>query len=102
MKKLFISQPMRGKTDEEISAQRNEMIAMAGDLFGEVEAIESFFAGLKVEAKNKPLHMLGLSLIELAEADIAMFAPGWENARGCKLEHDCALAYGIDVIFDQW
>ena len=44
MKKLFISQPMRGKTDEEILAEREKAVASAEKLLGEkVEVIDSFF-----------------------------------------------------------
>ena len=35
MKKLFISQPMRGKTDEEIKAERAKAIEAASELVGE-------------------------------------------------------------------
>ena len=38
------------------------------------------------------------SLQLLAKADIAYFAPGWEDARGCKIENTCAKEYGIQVI----
>ena len=44
MKKLFISQPMRGKTDEEILAERADAVQAARDALGEeVEVIDSFF-----------------------------------------------------------
>lgn len=44
MKKLFISQPMRGKTDEEIKEERAKAIEKASELVGEpVEVIDSFF-----------------------------------------------------------
>ena len=44
MKKLFISQPMAGKTDEEIKETRKKAIEYAELLLGEkVEVIESFF-----------------------------------------------------------
>lgn len=36
--------------------------------------------------------------MRLAEADIAYFAKGWQYARGCKIEYECALKYGIKVI----
>lgn len=46
MKKLFISQPMRGKTEEEILAVRAQAIQTAERTLGEeVEVIDSFFAG---------------------------------------------------------
>ena len=44
------------------------------------------------------LEYLGESLKLLAKADIAYFAPGWNKARGCKIEHQCALEYGIHTI----
>ena len=44
MKKLFISQPMRGKTDKEILAVREKAIKSAEKQVGEpVEVIDSFF-----------------------------------------------------------
>ena len=33
-----------------------------------------------------------------AEADAAVFAKGWEEARGCRIEHEICLAYGIDIV----
>lgn len=99
MKKLFISQPMRGKTDEEILAVRKKAIESAEKLVGEpVEVIDSFFQAAPVDAK--PLWFLGKSLELLATADVAYFAKGWQEARGCKIENACAIEYGIAVIED--
>lgn len=97
MKKLFISQPMNGKTDEEILAEREKAIAEAQKMVGEpVEVIESFFQSAPVDAR--PLWFLGKSLELLSTADVAYFAAGWQDARGCKIEHTCAVEYGIDRI----
>ena len=99
MKKLFISQPMRGKTDEEILAVREEAIASAEKYLGEkVEVIDSFFQGAPADAK--PLWFLGKSIELLAGADLAFFAKGWKHARGCRAERYCALEYGIAFIED--
>lgn len=35
----------------------------------------------------------------LAEADIVYFCPDWEDARGCKIERQCAVEYGIERIY---
>ena len=44
MKKLFISQPMRGKSDEDILTERKKAIESAEKAIGEpVEVIDSFF-----------------------------------------------------------
>lgn len=96
MKKLFISQPMRGKTDETILAERSNAIQAVTDSLGEpVEVIDSFFGTSNM---SHPLEYLGESLKLLATADIAYFACGWRKARGCKIEHACAEAYGIHHI----
>ncbi len=97
MKRLFISQPMRGKSNEEILAVRSDAIEAAKDVVGEeVEVIDSFFENAPVDAK--PLWFLGKSLELLATADVAYFARGWNEARGCKIEHLCATEYGIHTI----
>lgn len=100
MKKLFISQPMRGRTDEQILAERKKAVEKAIEIMGEpVEVLDTYFEDFKLaKGKNIPLQYLSKSISFLAEADVAYFAKGWENARGCKIEHDCAVAYGIKVI----
>lgn len=99
MKKLFISQPMRGKTDEEILEVRAKAIQSAERELGEeVEVIDSFIKGAPAAAR--PLWFLGESIKLLAKADVAYFAEGWEDARGCKIEHECAIEYGILTIED--
>lgn len=99
MKKLFISQPMKGKTDEEILAVREQAIKSAKDMLGEdVEVIDSFFQNAPADAR--PLWFLGKSLELLSTADVAYFAKGWEEARGCRIENTCAIEYGIAVIED--
>ena len=97
MKRLFISQPMRGKTDDEILAERSNAIQAAKDSVNdEIEVIDSFFQNAPADAK--PLWYLGESLKLLATADVAYFAPGWNKARGCIIENLCAKEYGIHTI----
>lgn len=99
MKRLFISQPMRNKTDEEILSVRARAIESAERNFGEkVEVIDSFFQNAHVDAN--PLWFLAKSLELLSTADVAYFAKGWEEARGCRIENTCAIEYGIYVICD--
>ena len=99
-KKIFISQPMKGKTDDFIREEREKAIALAKERIGEeAEVLDTFFQDFNAsEAKNKPLAFLARSLSFLADADVAVFASGWADARGCRIEHQCAVDYGIDVI----
>lgn len=97
-KKVFISQPMKDKTDEEILNERARMTEVVIEKYPdeEVEFLDTFFQNAPHEAK--PLWFLAKSLEFLSSADVAVFAPGWEDYRGCRIEHTCAVEYGIDVI----
>ena len=97
MKKLFISQPMNGKTDEEIIHERNVAIRRAKAVIKEdVQVIDSFF--VKAPIETNPLWFLSESIEFLSTADIAYFAVGWDKARGCKIEHEVCKQYGIPTI----
>ena len=102
MKKLFISQPMRGLTDEEILKAREEFKNRVEKIIEEpLELINSFFEDYPGEIiKSLPVWYLGKSIQFLSQADIAYFGGDWRNARGCKIEYEIANAYGIKVIKD--
>ena len=98
MIKIFISQPMKDKTNEQIEAERKRAVeTIKKEYFDdEVEIIDSFFKGAPHDAK--PLWFLGKSFELLSTADVAYFIKGWDKYRGCKMEHTAALEYGIRVI----
>ena len=96
--KIFISQPMRGKTKEEILSVRQLAIEEAERELGErVEVIESYFEDAPNDG-NVPLWHLGKSSVLLSSADAVYFAKGWEDARGCRIERICAEQYGVRII----
>ena len=98
MPKIFISQPMNGKTNEEIKNERNYIIDKLRENES-VEIIDSFFKDKPYEAS--PLWYLGESIKLMSESDIVFFCNGWQTARGCQIEHDCALEYGIDTMYEE-
>lgn len=87
---------MGGRSDDEINAERRRVIEIARQQFGEVDVLETFFSNFGPAAK--PLDYLARSIEFLAKADVAIFAPGWQAARGCRIEHQCAVDYGILVM----
>ena len=97
MIRLFISQPMSGRTDDEILTERHNAITIVKMLLGnEIEVLDTFFTDFDQNAK--PLSYLARSIDILAKAGIACFVRGWEYSRGCKIEYQCAINYGIPVI----
>lgn len=94
--KIFISQPMGGLTDEQIQQERTALIRCAEKQLGEpVEPLDTVF---DFGPDAKPLEYLARSIEHLAKADMAVFSPRWRYARGCRIEHQCAVDYGIHIL----
>ena len=105
--KAMISQPMAGKTDAEIVETRKKAIAKLKSLGYEV--INTLFTdewyGKKAMEERGvvqvPLCFLAKSLENMSLCHAAYFAKGWENARGCRIEHDAAAAYGVKILYEE-
>ena len=97
MTKVFISQPMKDKTEQEILEERTTMFQLAKESFPDAELIDSYFDDYKPSTGKVGLKYLAKTLELLAGADVAYFAPGWDEARGCRIENECAIKYGIEV-----
>lgn len=95
--KLFISQPMRDKTDEQIKAERTKAVLEVMKQIKPIEVIDSFFEQAPTEAT--PLWYLGESIKLLGEADVVYFCKDWEKYNGCTIEHECAVRYGKKCIY---
>lgn len=94
--KVFISSPMRGKAYEELIKERQQIIAEIEPLIPtDVEFINSI---VKSPTDHPPLWYLGTALQMLSGADMAVFYRGWDKARGCKIEYQCAKEYGIPTL----
>ena len=101
MKKVFISQPMNGLSDLQIKQDKERVIEglyNEGYKPDEIVVIDSFIEETAPDNVNSGLWYLGKSLKLLSDADIAVFAKGWRNARGCQIEFKCAKEYGISYI----
>lgn len=48
---------------------------------------------------NKPLFFLAESLKTMSTCDAVFFCEGWEDARGCIIEHEAAKRYGLDIYY---
>ncbi len=102
--KIFIAQPMRYKSDDEIMVERLAIIEKLENVIfkgRDINILNSYMDDFtESDYKNKSLNYLGRSIQLLSEADYVYFAAGWEGARGCHIEHECAEKYGIKIIED--
>lgn len=104
--KAMLSQPMAGKTEQEIIETREKAIKKLEEMGYEV--VNTLFTDewyspenmKKRGVVNIPLCFLAKSLENMSLCDVAYFCNGWEVARGCRIEHDAAMAYGVKIIHE--
>lgn len=107
MKKAMLSQPMAGLSEEEIVGTREMAIDILESMGYEV--VNTLFTDEwynKEQMENRgvvqiPLCFLAKSLENMSLCHAVYFCKGWEKARGCRIEHDAAKAYGLEIIYEK-
>jgi hypothetical protein len=96
MKKLFISCPMKGRTEENIKNSMSRMHKIAELVFDQkLEAIDTYIPNEAPDGVNRGVWYLGESIKRMAAADY-FIGIGWSEVfKGCKIEREAANAYGI-------
>lgn len=98
--KVFISQPMKNKTNDEILKERENIKTVATNyihfIYGKKNKI-IFIDSFQKDKDETALYLLGESIKMLSEADIAFFPENYQVYRGCNIEYKCAKEYGIRV-----
>lgn len=89
--KLMISQPMRGKTNEQIREERAELVKQL-EAEGH-EVVDTVFEEAPAD-EDMAIYMLSQSIRYIGKVDGVVFMPGWNMARGCRIEYDVAISYG--------
>ena len=106
LKKAMFSQPMAGKSNEEIIATREKAIKVLKEKGFEI--VNTLFTDEWYSKEQMvergviqiPLCFLAKSLENMSLCHAVYFCKGWENARGCKIEHEAAKAYGLEIIYE--
>ena len=105
--KAMLSQPMAEKPEEEIIKTREEAIkALKNKGYEIVNTLftDEWYSQKKMKERGVvqiPLCFLAKSLENMSLCHAAYFCKGWENARGCRLEHEAAVAYGLEIIYEE-
>lgn len=96
MKKLFVSVPMKGRTEEEIKASIQTMKKIA-EIYEdeELELIDSYIEDNPPKDSKEAVWYLGESLKKLAQADVFIGIDEAYDWNGCYIERDTAQRYGI-------
>ena len=121
-KNIFISQPMTGKSEEEILATRQKEIEKIHQEIREMHQLDSKEDDIQVniidsyiddatrnrlqecvgDGINWDIYWLSQSLQRLALADTIWLCEGWEYSKGCNIELKCAIQYGLNIVYSEW
>lgn len=97
MKKVMISQPMKGKTNDQIREEREELAARLAE--EGLQVIDTIIEDDAPKDTDEAIYYLAKSIEFMSKVDLVVFMKGWERARGCKIEHEVAVEYGKDIIY---
>lgn len=106
-KKAMLSQPMAGKTEQEIVETRERAIkALQAKGYEVVNTLftDEWYSQEKMAERGVvqiPLCFLAKSLENMSLCHAAYFCKGWENARGCRIEHAAAKDYGLEILYEE-
>lgn len=101
MKKVFISIPMNGRSEMEILKEIEEITNYIHHTFGEdIDVVHSLWTMLPNKGYLNPrIYYLGWALLRMGRCDTVVFAKGWKEAKGCRIEEQVAIEYGLDRLY---
>lgn len=105
--RAMLSQPMAGKTEEEIREARERAISVL-EAKG-YEIVNTLFTDEWYSQESMkergvvqiPMCFLAKSLENMSLCHAAFFCKGWERSRGCMIEHAAAKAYGLEILYEE-
>ena len=97
---IMISQPMNGLSQETIITNRADAVERL-EIDGWV-VLDTIVNTDELKGhKHDAVRCLAESIKFMSNVDAVYFLKGWENARGCKIEHEIAKQYGVKIIYEQ-
>lgn len=96
-KNAMISQPMAGRKKGDILNDREGAEKLLRGLGYDV--INTFFELGELNPRSL-VYSLSRSIQEMSRCEVVYFMKGWQNARGCKIEHEIAKNYGIKILYE--
>ena len=98
--KVMISQPMNGKTNEQINKEREEVKNKLENCGWEV--VDTVFCDYEKDKDkvNIPVFYLAKSIDAMSKVDAVLFMNNWDKSRGCIIEHEICLRYDILMMYE--
>ena len=98
--KVMISQPMNGRTEQQIKEERKAIIDKFNKMH--IEVIDTIFTEEAPQDCNVAIYYLGKSISAMKDIDALYMCDNWREARGCKIENEVAKEYGIKILYSDF
>ena len=98
--KVMISQPMNGRTEEQIKKERQEIVDKFNKMH--IKVIDTLFTEEAPQDCNVAVYYLGKSISAMKDIDALYMCNGWREARGCQIEREVAMKYGIKILYSDF
>lgn len=100
--KVLISQPMNGRTTEEILETRRKLIEKFNKIH--IDVADSYFTDdIPKDYQTPGLFYLAKTIDMIGkEVDAVYFVDGWQQCRGCVIERKICELYDILILDDKF
>lgn len=98
--KVMISQAMNGRTEEQIKEERQKIVDKFNKMH--IEVIDTLFSEEPPQDCNAAVYYLGKSISAMKDIDALYMCDGWREARGCQIEYQVAIEYGIKILYSDF
>lgn len=98
--KVMISQPMNGKHDADVKAERKKIIKQFEKMH--IEVIDTFFEDEVTGIDRPDIYLLSKSIMAMSQVDAVYFTDDWRSARGCAIEHEICYKYHIKCLYSDF
>lgn len=92
--KVYISQPNAYLDDEAVKKARADIVKDLNKYLKDPEILDSYIEKDHIFG----LEQLSKSILVMSQADTIVFAKGWENSKGCRIEHQIAQEFNLPII----
>lgn len=94
--RVYCAVPMWGRAESAIASELESAVSLYSSHTGKSCELVNYS---RAHTALSPLEAFGESVKSMAKADVVLMLDGWEEARGCRLEHEIAMGFGVPVVY---
>ena len=107
MLKAMLSQPVDGKTTHEkyVATKEKAMTVLKDKGYKVIDMLyaDDWCSEEQIQKRvvvQISLYFLSKSLENMSLCHAVYFCKGWEKACSCRIEHEIAVSYGLEIIYE--